>query len=157
MNCKIPKYSDTQKIAVIILKFEHCNSTIDTSLSQSLFSFPLELCDMSAILLFSQVCSALSLSVNQKWPSVTGREAASGDWKKGYGWARREFFIYFILSRSKRNLGVLKMLRIDSLDQGWKICSTLTPKKSNAMVNCIINIGIYKFLLVLHHEALTSL
>ena len=29
-NCsKIPKYLDTRKIAVIILKFEHCGSTID--------------------------------------------------------------------------------------------------------------------------------
>ena len=27
--CKIPKYSDTRKIAVIILKFEHCGSTLE--------------------------------------------------------------------------------------------------------------------------------
>ena len=26
---KIPKYSDTQKIAVMILKFEHCGSNIE--------------------------------------------------------------------------------------------------------------------------------
>ena len=27
--CKIPKYSDNRKIAVIILKFEQCGSTIE--------------------------------------------------------------------------------------------------------------------------------
>ena len=27
--CKTPKFSDTQKIAVIILKFEQCSSTIE--------------------------------------------------------------------------------------------------------------------------------
>ena len=27
--CKIPKYSDTRKVVIIILKFEHCGSTIE--------------------------------------------------------------------------------------------------------------------------------